>query len=72
MVRGSSKFHVFFNSYTITNWEEMKSLKESIWRYLPQFDSKALDSARFYFGTASAKVEIHEGKRILNPSLMFG
>lgn len=57
------KFHVFFVlDNAITNWEEMKSLKEAIWRYLPQFDSKALDSARFYFGTASAKVEIHEGK----------
>ena len=41
------KFHVFFNLNTpITNWEEMKALKEAIWRYLPQFDSKALDSAR--------------------------
>lgn len=38
------KFHVFFVlDNAITNWEEMKALKEAIWRYLPQFDSKALD-----------------------------
>lgn len=50
------KFHVFFVlDNAITNWEEMKALKEAIWRYLPQFDSKALDSARFYFGTAKCK-----------------
>ena len=39
-------------------YSDMKKLVNTIF---PYFDTQALDAARFFFGTTSAEVEIHEG-----------
>lgn len=55
------KFHILFPIKRITEavtYSEMKKLVHSIF---PYFDTKALDAARFFFGTANAEVEIVPG-----------
>lgn len=55
------KFHAFFAIDHITDAEEYASLKRLLSAIFPYFDTKALDAARFYFGTADAKVEMFDG-----------
>ena len=55
------KFHVLFPIDHITDaacYSDMKKLVNAIF---PYFDTKALDAARFFFGTNSPEVEIYEG-----------
>lgn len=55
------KFHVLFPIDRVTNAKEYSSLKKKINEIFPYFDEAALDSARFFFGTNDASVEIVEG-----------
>lgn len=55
------KFHVFFAIDRVIEpgqYSEMKKLVNSIF---PYFDTKALDAARFFFGTKEPAVEIFDG-----------
>ena len=63
------KFHVLFPIECITDpaaYSEMKKLVNTIF---PYFDTKALDAARFFFGTAEPKVEILPGEMTLSEYL---
>lgn len=63
------KFHVFFAIDRITDpgqYSEMKKLVNSIF---PYFDTKALDAARFFFGTKEPEVEIFDGPMTLTTFL---
>ena len=45
----------------ITDYEAYRKLKEQVNALFPYFDTNALDSARFFFGTADPQVEFHNG-----------
>ena len=63
------KFHILFPIKRMTDassYSEMKKLVNSIF---PYFDTKALDAARFFFGTATAEVEIVPGSMNLTEFL---
>lgn len=63
------KFHVFFAIDRVIEpgqYSEMKKLVNSI---LPYFDTKALDAARFFFGTKEPEVEIFDGPMTLTTFL---
>lgn len=63
------KFHVLFPIDHVTNaacYSDMKKLVNAIF---PYFDTKALDAARFFFGTTSPEVEIYTGSMILSEFL---
>lgn len=55
------KFHVLFPIDRITDAACYSEMKKMVTAIFPYFDTKALDSARFFFGTGSPEVEIHEG-----------
>jgi P4 family phage/plasmid primase-like protien len=63
------KFHVFFAVDRVIEpgqYSEMKKLVNSIF---PYFDTKALDAARFFFGTKEPEVEIFDGPMTLTTFL---
>ena len=63
------KFHVLFPIEYMTDpaaYSEMKKLVNTIF---PYFDTKALDAARFFFGTADPQVEIFSGEMTLSEYL---
>lgn len=63
------KFHVFFAIDRVTEpgqYSEMKKLLNTIF---PYFDTKALDAARFFFGTKEPEVEIFDGPMTLTTFL---
>ncbi len=63
------KFHVFFAIDRViepSQYSEMKKLVNSIF---PYFDTKALDAARFFFGTKEPEVEIFDGPMTLTTFL---
>jgi len=63
------KFHVLFPIDHVTNaacYSDMKKLVNAIF---PYFDTKALDAARFFFGTTSPEVEIYTGSMNLSEFL---
>lgn len=63
------KFHVFFAIDRVIEpgqYSEMKKLVNSIF---PYFDTKALDAARFFFGTKEPEVEIFDGPMTLTAFL---
>ncbi len=55
------KFHVFFPIDTMTDPDEYSTLKKLINAIFPYFDTKALDAARFFYGTAKPQVEVFDG-----------
>ena len=55
------KFHAFFAIDPVTDAEEYAALKRLLYSIFPYFDTKALDAARFYFGTADPQVEMFDG-----------
>lgn len=63
------RFHVFFEISEVTSFEEYKKLKEKTLRMFPHFDSNALDSARFFYGTEDPKVLFHQGSLTLTDYL---
>ena len=63
------KFHVLFPIDYMTDpaaYSEMKKLVNTIFLY---FDTKALDAARFFFGTTDPQVEIFSGEMTLSQYL---
>ena len=56
------KFHILFPINYVTDstlYRDMKKLVNSIF---PYFDTKALDAARFFFGTSAADVALYPGR----------
>lgn len=51
------RFHVLFPIETVTNQKKYANLKEQVIRRFPYFDTNAKDSARFFFGVQTPKVE---------------
>jgi hypothetical protein len=63
------KFHVLFPIDRVTDaalYSDMKKLVNSIF---PYFDTKALDAARFFFGTQEPNVELYPGRMNLTDFL---
>lgn len=58
------RFHVYFPVGTITSEPEYVALKKQVADSFPYFDSNALDSARFLFGT-SGDVEFYNGNKTI-------
>ena len=63
------KFHVLFPIDFMTDATAYSNLKKLINAIFPYFDTKALDAARFFFGTNAADVEIREGSMNLTDFL---
>ncbi len=55
------KFHVLFPIDRITDARLYADMKKMVSGIFPFFDTQALDAARFFFGTADPKVEVHTG-----------
>ena len=64
------KFHAFFAISPITDPQEYSALKKHLYSIFPYFDTKALDAARFYFGTATPNVDIFDGTLTLTDFLI--
>jgi hypothetical protein len=63
------KFHILFPITRMTDataYSDMKKLANSIF---PYFDNKALDAARFFFGTTNVEVELFPGSMNLTEFL---
>lgn len=63
------RFHCFFLIDEMTDPETYKNLKKQINSIFPYFDTKALDAARFFYGTKDPQVQFHEGTITLNECL---
>lgn len=59
------RFHVFFPIEVVSDEEEYTNLKRRIAAAFPYFDTNALDSARFLYGTDCEDVEIYEGDKTI-------
>lgn len=65
------KFHVLFPIERITDADVYSEMKKLVNAIFPYFDTKALDSARFFFGTQSPKVELYPGDITLSGCLFL-
>ena len=63
------KFHVFFAIDPVTDAGQYSGLKKLVNALFPFFDTKALDAARFFYGTREPKVEIFNGPLTLTTFL---
>ena len=63
------KFHVFFSIDRIKDAGQYSELKKLVNTIFPYFDTKALDAARFFFGTQKPQVEIFDGPMTLSTFL---
>ena len=63
------KFHVFFAIDRITDPSQYSEMKKLVNTIFPYFDTKALDAARFFFGTKEPEVEIFDGLMTLTTFL---
>lgn len=63
------KFHVFFAIDPLTDAAQYSELKKLVNSIFPYFDTKALDAARFFFGTKNPQVEIFDGPMTLTTFL---
>lgn len=57
------RFHIFFPIEAISDEREYSELKKRIASTFPYFDTNALDSARFLFGSENADVEFYKGDK---------
>ena len=64
-----SKFHVLLPIEYITDAELYNDMKKQVSCIFPFFDTKALDAARFFFGTNPADVEVYQGRMNLTEFL---
>lgn len=55
------RFHVIFPINEITNEEDYRNLKVRIHSIFPYVDEKAIDSARFFYGTDNPEVDYVDG-----------
>ena len=63
------KFHCFFLIDEMTDPDAYSNLKKRVNAIFPYFDTKALDAARFFYGTTDPQVQFHEGTITLNECL---
>ena len=63
------KFHVFFAIDRVTESGQYSEMKKLVNTIFPYFDTKALDAARFFFGTKEPEVEIFDGPMMLTTFL---
>ena len=63
------KFHAFLEIEPTTDGEAYKAMKEQVAEIFPYVDPKALDAARFFYGTQNPKVEYIPGTKKLNELL---
>ena len=63
------RFHVFFLIDEMTDHAAYSDLKKRVHNVFPFFDKKALDAARFFFGTQNPEVEFYPGMITLNECL---
>lgn len=63
------KFHVLFPVEYCTDAEAYSETKRQVNSVFPFFDEKALDAARFFFGTDPAEVEFYPGEMNLTEFL---
>lgn len=63
------RFHVYFMIAEVTDSNKYAEIKQKIAGAFPYFDTNALDSARFIFGTSSPQIEIYEGSRSIEDFL---
>ena len=63
------RFHVFFLIDEMTDPTAYSDLKKRVQNVFPFFDIKALDAARFFFGTRNPKVAFYPGTITLNECL---
>ena len=63
------RFHCFFLIDEMTDASAYSALKKRINSLFPYFDTKALDAARFFFGTEDPEVMFHAGTITLNECL---
>lgn len=59
------RFHIFFPIETVSDEQEYAGLKKRIASAFPYFDTNALDSARFLYGSDTAEVEFYEGDKTI-------
>lgn len=57
------RFHIFFPIEAISDEREYSELKKRIASIFPYFDTNALDSARFLFGSENTDVEFYKGDK---------
>lgn len=60
------RFHILFLIDEITSADEYADLKRRVHYIFPYFDDKALDAARFFFGTENPIVSFSNGDKSLN------
>lgn len=63
------KFHVLFPIEYMTDASAYSEMKKLVNAIFPYFDTKALDAARFFFGTANPEVELYPGEMTLSEYL---
>lgn len=63
------KFHVFFAIDRVIEPGQYSEMKKLVNTIFPYFDTKALDAARFFFGTKIPEVEIFDGPMTLTTFL---
>ena len=63
------RFHVLLAIEPVTDQAEYAAMKKQLAVFFPQVDPKALDAARFFFGTENPVVEFHPGDKKLNDYL---
>ncbi|EGQ26735.1 P4 family prophage LambdaSa04 [Sporosarcina newyorkensis 2681] len=63
------RFHIYFMTHEITDGAGYAQLKQRIAAVFPYFDTNALDSARFIFGTNSPTIEIYDGSTAIEDFL---
>ena len=63
------KFHVLFLIDEITDPDEYSDLKKRVSAVFPYFDTRALDAARFFYGTETPQAEFCAGSITLNECL---
>ena len=63
------RFHCFFRIDEMMDAKEYSALKKQINQLFPWFDNRALDAARFFFGTENPEVTFFPGTITLNACL---
>ena len=59
------RFHIFFPIEIISDEQEYADMKRRIADTFPYYDTNALDSARFLYGSDIAEVEFYEGDKTI-------
>lgn len=63
------RFHVLFAINEMTDFKAYAALKAKVNAFYPWFDTKAMDAARFFFGTVDPSVQYYDGPLTLDEFL---